>query len=62
MTLETNASGSPVGATQFYATARDWARLGQLDLQNGVVGDQRVLPAGGGGYSTRLTPGSEAFG
>jgi CubicO group peptidase (beta-lactamase class C family) len=33
-----------------------------LYLNDGVVGGQRILPAGWADYSARPTPGSEAFG
>lgn len=62
VTYETDATGSPIAAAQMFASARDWARLGLLFLNDGVVGGERVLPAGWVAYSTRLTPGSEAFG
>lgn len=36
MVFETDAHGYFVGSSYGYATARDWARFGQLYLQNGV--------------------------
>ncbi|MEX0276116.1 MAG: serine hydrolase domain-containing protein [Ruegeria sp.] len=44
--LETDASDTFVGSSYMYATARDWARFGQLLLQDGVWDDQQVLPQG----------------
>ncbi|MFC6489964.1 serine hydrolase domain-containing protein, partial [Nitratireductor sp. GCM10026969] len=44
--LETDVRGTFVGSSYMYASARDWARFGQLLLQDGVWEDRRVLPEG----------------
>jgi len=41
--FEPDASGSPVGSSYLYMTARDWARFGQLYAAEGQAGFQRVF-------------------
>ena len=56
--VETDASGSFLGSSFVFATARDWARFGQLHLQDGVWEGERVLPEGWVDYVRTPTPGA----
>ncbi len=59
VTMQQDGSGTAIGSSHMLASARDWARLGMLYLDDGVVGGQRVLPSGWIDYSASPTRGAE---
>jgi CubicO group peptidase (beta-lactamase class C family) len=42
--LEVDASGTFVGSSYCFATARDWVKFGLLYLNNGIYNGERILP------------------
>lgn len=53
---ETDASGSFIGSSLVFASGRDWARFGQLHLQDGRWEGRRILPEGWVRYVSTPTP------
>jgi CubicO group peptidase (beta-lactamase class C family) len=54
--FEPDASGTPVGSSYVFMTARDWARFGELFRRDGVWEGRRILPVGWVRYATTPTP------
>ena len=58
--FEPDMSGTPVGSSYLYVTARDFARFGELFLEDGCVDGERILPEGWVDYT--VTPASASEG
>ena len=56
--FEPDAAGLLAGASFMCASANDWARIGQLLLQDGMWDGKRLLPAGWVRYMRTVTPQS----
>ncbi len=56
--VETDLDGTFVASSYIYATTRDYARFGQLFLNDGVVDGERILPTWWRHYSTETVPQS----
>ena len=58
--FEPDMSGTPVGSSYLYVTARDFARFGEMFLEDGCVEGERILPEGWVEYTA--TPASDSNG
>jgi CubicO group peptidase (beta-lactamase class C family) len=58
--FEPDMNGTPVGSSYLYVTAREFASLGQLYLDDGVFQGQRILPEGWVEYT--VTPAADSKG
>jgi CubicO group peptidase (beta-lactamase class C family) len=57
--LEADQAGTFLGSTHMVASARDWARFGQLYVDGGMAGDRRLITRDWIDYVTTLTQQSD---
>ena len=57
--FEPDMTGTPVGSSYLYVTARDYARFGQMFLDDGCVAGERILPEGWVDYSVTSASDSQ---
>ena len=60
--IETDAWGNFLGQGLGFMSARDWARLGNLYLQDGVADEVRLLPEGYVDYASEVAPAWQSDG
>jgi CubicO group peptidase (beta-lactamase class C family) len=58
--IETDPYGNFLGQGLAFMPARDWARLGNLYLQDGVWNGERILPEGYVSYASMIAPAWQA--
>ena len=60
LVFQTDPHGNILLQGSDLGSARDWARLGNLYLNDGMAGDERVLPAGFANFVSSLAPAWQA--
>jgi hypothetical protein len=59
--LEVDPTGTRIGSSYLYATARDYARFGLLFENDGVFNGERILPEGWVKYTTSVASASKGI-
>jgi len=62
LVCEYDAAGTMLGGSFCHATARDWAKFGQMYLDNGVVAGKQVVPASWVAFVRQPAPTNPAYG